>query len=204
MNNVFDKIQTVHSSTEGWCSWSKAQTLASIVISTQPEISVEIGVFYGKSLLPVALAHQHTGKGLVVAIDPWMAEASIAGQVNPQDVEYWNRQAMHQTAYEAFHKKVYELGLQNVVRIERKKSDDFEPPADIGLLSVDGNHGEQAIRDVERYAPKVKRGGFLVADDIEWTGGAVGKAISLLPSMGFVEMYRVKNEHESWAVFQRL
>jgi len=202
--NIFDKIETVHASTEGWCSQKKAFTLAAIVISTQPEISVEIGVFYGKSLLPVALAHQHIGKGGVIAIDPWMAEASIAGQVNPQDVEYWNRQHIHQTAYEAFRKKVYELGLQNMVRIERKKSDDFEPPADIGLLSVDGNHGEQAIRDVERYAPKVKRGGFLVADDIEWTGGAVGKAISLLPGMGFVEMYRVKNEQESWAVFQRL
>lgn len=202
--NIFDKIETVHGSMEGWCSWRKAQTLAAIVISTQPEISVEIGVWYGKSLLPVALAHQHIGKGGVIAIDPWMAEASIEGQVNPADKEWWNRQQIHQVAFDAFKTKVYELGLQSVVRIERKASNDFEPPAGIGLLSVDGNHGEQAIRDVERYAPKVKKGGFLVADDIEWTGGAVGKAISLLPGMGFVEMYRVKNETESWAVFQRL
>lgn len=202
--NIFDRIETVHASTEGWCSWSKAQTLAAIVISTQPEISVEIGVFYGKSLLPVALAHQHIGKGRVIAIDPWSSIASVEGQINPLDVDYWKRQEMHEVAFKAFSTKVYELGLQNVVRIERKTSNDFEPPAGIGLLSVDGNHGEQAIRDVERYAPKVKKGGFLVADDIEWTGGAVGKAISLLPGMGFQELYRVKNEQESWAVFERL
>lgn len=202
--NIFDKIETVHAATEGWCSWTKGQTLASIVLATRPEISLEIGVFYGKSLLPVAMAHQFTGRGTVYAIDPWMAEASIAGQINPLDAAYWNRQEMHQVAYDAFKTSVYELGLQNVVHIERKTSDDFTPPDNIGLLSVDGNHGEQAVKDVERYAPKVKKGGFLVADDIEWTGGAVGKAIALLPAMGFVELFRVKNEHESWAVFQRL
>jgi len=204
MSNIFDKIETVHASTEGWCSWKKAQTLAAIIISTQPEISVELGVWYGRSLLPVALAHQHIGKGGVIAIDPWMAQESVAGQINPADKEWWDRQDIHQAAYDAFKKKVYELGVQNVVRIERKSSDDFEPPEGIGYLHVDANHGEQAITDFKRYAPKVKRGGFLVADDLHWTGGSIITAISLLPEMGFQELYRVENGQESWAVFERV
>ncbi len=202
--NIFDKIEAVHATTEGWCTWKKAQTLAAIVISTQPEISVSIGVWYGRSLLPIALAHQHIGKGRVIAIDPWMAENSIAGQVDPANVEWWKRQNIHQVAYDTFKAKVYELGLQNVVQIERKASDDFNPPDGIMCLEIDGNHGEQSIRDVQRYAPKVKRGGFLIADDLHWTGGSVETAIALLPAMGFQELYRVENDKESWAVFERL
>lgn len=202
--NIFTHIENVHAATEGWCSLKKAHALASIIIATQPEKTVEIGVWYGKSLLPMAMAHQHIGKGVVYAVDPWMAENSIVGQQNQADVEWWKRQNIHDDAYTDFKSKVYQLGLQNVVIIERKASYDFDPPANIGLLSVDGNHGEQAINDIRRYAPNVKRGGFLVADDIEWTGGAVGKAIALLPDMGFQELYRVKNEKESWAVFERL
>jgi predicted O-methyltransferase YrrM len=204
MSDLFNKIQSVHARTEGWCSLLKAETLASIVVATRPAICAEIGCFYGKSLFPVALALRHVGAGKVIAIDPWMAENSVAGQVNPLDVAYWNRQAMHQAAYDNFKARVYEEELQEIVQIERRASDDFEPPAEIGLLHVDGNHGEQSIRDVQRYAPMVKRGGFLVADDLHWTGGSVNKAISMLPEMGFVELYRVENKEECWAVFERL
>lgn len=202
--NLFNHIEAVHAATQGWCSAMKAQTLASIVLATRPEISLEIGVFFGKSLLPVALAHQAIGKGRVIAVDPWAAACSVAGQLNPLDVDYWKRQDMHEQAYESFKNSVKVNGLSEIVEIHRMHSDEFETPGNIGLLSVDGNHGEQAIKDVERYAPKVYRGGFLVADDIEWTGGAVGKAIALLPSMGFIELFRVKNENESWACFQRI
>lgn len=202
--NIFDRIETVHDNTPGWCSSLKANTLAALVIGTRPEITIEIGCFYGRSLLPMALAHQFIGKGSVIAIDPWMAEASVAGQLNPLDVEYWNRQQMHETAYAAFKAKVYELGLQNVVRIERKASDDFEPPEEISILHLDGNHGEQSVKDIQRYAPKIKRGGFLVADDLKWTGLFVEKAVSLLPDMGFVELYRIENESECWACFERV
>ena len=203
MSNIFDRIESVHAATEGWCTWSKAQTLAAIVISTRPEISVEVGVWYGKSLLPVALAHQHIGKGRVIAIDPWMAENSIASQVDPANIEWWKRQNIHQVAYDTFRSKVYELGLQNVVQIERKASDAFQPPHGINLIHVDGNHGDQSVRDIERYAPEVARGGFLVADDLAWSGGSVTRAIGLLPAMGFTELYRVENDKESWACFQR-
>lgn len=201
--NLFNKIEAVHTNTQGWCSIEKAQTLASIILAARPEISLEIGVFFGRSLLPMALAHQAIGKGRIIAVDPWQATASVQGQVNPADQEYWNRQDMHELAYNTFMTRVNELGLNNVVEVQRKRSDEFEPPEGIGLLSVDGNHGLQAVADIKRYAPKVKPGGYLVADDIHWSGHGVEQAIALLPAMGFVELYRVENTSECWAVFQR-
>jgi len=201
--NIFSKIETVHAETSGWCSELKARTLAAIIISTRPDISLEIGVWYGRSLLPIALAHQHVAHGKVIAIDPWLAGCSVAGQENPADREWWSRQDIHETAFQTFMSKVGIYDLKNFVEVHRMHSDEFDPPEGIGLLSVDGNHGQQAEKDMARYAPKVIKGGFLVADDLNWTGGAVSRAIALLPPMGFHELYRVENDKESWAVFQR-
>jgi predicted O-methyltransferase YrrM len=202
--NIFQKIEDIHSQISGWCSKEKAMTLASIVLANRHEISLEVGVWYGKSLLPVALMHQHLGQGKVIAVDPWHSGCSVAGQVNPQDAEWWNRQDIHEVAYRAFDARVRSLELQKFVEVHRMHSDEFDPPQNIGLLSVDGNHGDQAIKDVQRYAPMVKRGGFLVADDLNWTGGSVLRAVELLPDLGFIERYKVVNSQENWAVFQRL
>lgn len=204
--NIFQKIENVHGEISGWCSQQKAQTLASIVLASRPAISLEIGIWFGKSLLPVALVHQHLGIGKVIAIDPWFAGCSVAGQENPADAEWWRHQDRHELAYNSFLAKVKELGLRETVDVQRMHSDEFDPPDGIGLLSLDGNHGVQAIKDIERYAPKVKLGGFLVADDLKWTGGAVERAISLLPVMGFIELYTVEDKESAnhWAVFERV
>lgn len=202
--NIFQKIEAVNREVTGWCSLEKANTLASIVLATRPEISLEVGVWYGRSLLPVALMHQHINFGKIIGVDPWAASASIEGQINKADVDWWKRDEIHETAYLAFQERVKIYGLENFVETRRLSSNDFEPPNGIGLLSIDGNHGDQAIKDVQRYAPKVRRGGFLVADDLNWTGGGVQRAVELLPGMGFIERYRVVNSQENWAVFQRI
>jgi hypothetical protein len=201
--NLFTKIAAVHADTSGWCSELKANTLAAIVLASRPEISVEIGVWYGRSLLPVALAHQSVGKGKVYAVDPWYAGCSVAGQVNPEDAAWWKRQDIHETALAAFLLKVESNGLKDFVSVHRMHSDEFDPPEGIGNLHIDGNHGEQAIKDFQKYAPKVKVGGFLTVDDINWTGGSVLKGTEMLPEMGFEELYKIQNKSENWAVFQR-
>ena len=62
-------------------------------------------------------------------------------------------------------------------------------PEQIGLLVVDGNHGEQSIRDVQRWAPNVTRSGYVYMDDLNWSGGAVQEAERLLLKMGFVPLW---------------
>ena len=48
---------------EGWCAKDKAATLIDLVLMLKPKIVVEIGVFGGKSLVPIAYALQETGSG---------------------------------------------------------------------------------------------------------------------------------------------
>ena len=202
---LFNHIQEVHARTEGWCSWQKAETLSSIVLALRPALCVEIGVWYGRSLFPVAQALQHVGSGKVLAIDPWLAGCSVAGQVNQADVEWWNRQSIHEDAYKGFLAGVERLQLKPFVDVHRMHSDEYDPEQRIGLLSVDGNHGVQAIKDMQRYAPAVERGGFLVADDIQWSGGAVEQAVNGLGGLGFIHLYTVddKQSQNKWPVFQR-
>jgi cephalosporin hydroxylase len=211
MRTIFERIEHVWQHTQGWASWTKAETMAAIVLATRPKVSIEIGIFFGRSFLPVALAHQHVNCGKAIAIDPWLKGCSIEGEDDPKNVEWWNRQDIHEMAHDDFRSKVRELNLAPFVEIHRMHSDEYDPKAEIGLLHIDGNHREQAIKDFARYAPNVVKGGYLIADDLNWTGGAVSRAVALLPGMGFEELYRVEKRgtppHEpddSWAVFRKL
>ncbi len=201
MIKLFQSIETALALLHewGWCSPQKAYSLASAVIALQPETIVEVGVFAGKSLFPMALACQAVGKGKVIGVDPWVSAASVQGQVVEADRQFWN-QVDHEQVYQKFLEIRTIFGLQDVIKIERMISEYFEPPKQIGVLHVDGNHGEQAFRDVQRIAPSVLVGGFCFLDDLDWSGGAVRKGESWLLANGFVRLWQVENG----AMFQRL
>jgi hypothetical protein len=46
----------------------------------------------------------------------------------------------------------------------------------------------------------VRVGGLLFADDLNWTGGGVLRAVAKLKTMGFIELYRL----DTGAMFQRV
>ena len=64
---------------EGWCSEQKASILVELVLKTRPEKIVEIGVFGGKSLVPMACALKENGSGKIYGIDPWSSAESVVG-----------------------------------------------------------------------------------------------------------------------------
>lgn len=198
--SLFQKIQEVVPTLGGWTTVPKAHTLASIIIALRPEVSCELGVWFGRGALSMALAHKEIGKGIVWAIDAWSAQASIQGQVNEKDRTHWNNQPEHDKAYETFTRQVIVLSVQNCVNIVRSKSQDVAPPKNIGLLVIDGNHGETVLSDVDRYAPCVKTGGIVYADDLDWSGGAVRRGVEKLKRMGFNSLYRF----ETGEFFQRV
>ena len=45
----------------------------------------------------------------------------------------------HELFYNIAKNNIIHYGCQNVCKLERKRSDDFEPPKNIGILVVDGN-----------------------------------------------------------------
>jgi len=199
VTTIFDTIDRLVPSLVGWCSVPKAFTLARAVLAMRPDVTVEIGVFGGRSLLPMALAHRQIGKGKIVGIDPWSASASIVGQLCPNDAVWWG-QCDHEQVYKEFMGKVEMLGLQKWVNIIHKNSDEVEPPQIIDLFHLDGNHGEQAHKDAQRFAPNMRVGGLCFLDDIEWTGGGVKRASQFIESIGFVELFR----QDTGAMYQRI
>lgn len=179
-----------------WCSEDKEDALIALVYGLRPKLVVEIGVWRGGSAIPLALALRETG-GQLMAIDPWANVFSVKGQTG--DHEKWWSEVNHEDAYERFVRVLKEQELEQTVTVVRASSSHALVHPNIDLLHVDGNHAEQAITDVSRFAPAVSRGGIVVMDDLHWPGGHVTKAAELLITHGFSELYPV----DTSVVFQR-
>lgn len=197
MQALMDKIALVTHEGGEWCSVEKAHRLATMIAALRPSVIVEIGVWMGGSLVPMALACKHVGHGRIIAIDPWSKSASVAG-MDATNAHWWG-QINHDQAYRHFLSRLDKHELGDIVKIIRSPSDDVVPPSSIDLLHVDGNHSDQAIRDVERFSPNVRSGGLVVMDDVGWIGGNVSRACQILLDTGFVKLYDLG----TGSVFQR-
>ena len=183
-----------------WCDLEKAQTLAAMIVGIRPRVVCEIGVWMGGSFVPMALAlraivdlDRERGRSHVarraIAIDPWAPDESCAGQ-DPVNASWWGS-ADHDRAMATFIDRIDRHGVRDLCEIVRKSSQDAAVPDSIDVLHVDGNHADQARRDVERFAPSVSRGGVLVLDDLSWSGGHVRRAREIARELGFVDMYHL-------------
>lgn len=190
----------------GWCPLQKALDLAATVIALRPSIVVEIGVYGGKSLLPMALACEAVCHGVVIGIDPWSPVASSEGYTG-ENAAWWGK-LDHEGIYQQFNTAVDRLGLKNRVAVERAKSDDAAAPARIDLLHIDGQHTEQAIRDVKKYASLVRMGGIVCLDDLGWQNSGVahvGQAVNALIALGFKLLHSTRTDKgEEWGFYQRV
>lgn len=192
--DLFAEIAATHEAA-AWTSLEKCKVLAAMIVAQRSKLVVEIGVWEGGSLIPQLLALKHLGAGIGVAIDSWSAAASIDGQVDPANVQWWGSQGPHDQAYVKFTSRLAQLGLTDVCRVLRSRSDDVDVRAlvasygPIDLCHIDGNHGDAAIRDVEHFAPHIPTGGLLVFDDLGWSGLSVERARDLAFKMGFVQRY---------------
>lgn len=198
MNELFDKIKETITPLGGWTTVNKAHRFAAVVYALQPEVCVEIGVWCGRGSLAIALALKSVGRGVIHSIDPWSPVASVEGQFEA-DANHWKK-ADHEGAYRCFLEQIQRLDLSAQIKVVRDRSDAVTPPENIGFLVIDGNHGDVAILDVKRYAPKVLIGGLVYMDDLDWSTGSVRRASELLKSMGFKEVYPL----EGGAMYQKV
>jgi predicted O-methyltransferase YrrM len=197
--NLFDKIESIIPKCDGWCSKSKGMLLGATIMTIRPETVLEIGVFGGSSFFPMALAIKEVGRGTLIGVDPWVASESKVGQLNPADEKFWS-ECDHNAVFDKFMGFVRELQVENCVKIERTTSDAYSPPAKLDLIHLDGNHGEQAYKDAQKFLPRVRVGGFAFLDDLDWTGGAVRRAAAYAKSIGFVQLAVI----DTGAYFQRM
>lgn len=198
ISKLFQTIEDIIPKIEGWCSVERASDLASLIVGTKPELSVCIGVWGGRDTFACALAHKYNNFGKVIGVDPWLSKISIDDQRNENE-KFWGKQEFHDLVYNQFLENLKKLNVNDYIHILKNSSNDVESPREIGLLIVDGNHGSQAIRDVNKFAINVNLGGFCYMDDINWDGGNVIQAIKVLESIGFEKIYN----RDTGAFFQR-
>lgn len=198
MSTLNSRIAAIVPTITGWCSVEKAQDLALAVIKSRSSISIEVGVWAGRSVAPMAMAHQEQNHGVVWAIDPWSPAVAAEGY-DKVNADWWGSQN-HELVYQNFLAMLKASGIEQFVKVIRKKSDDVDPPDGVGCLHLDGKHTDQTVRDVERYATKVIPGGFCYVDDIHWSGGGVERGVEKLLSLGFVKLF----DRDTGAMFQRV
>lgn len=201
MHTLFAKISHLTPTLEGWCTVEKAQTLAALVVALRPKVIYEIGVYAGRSFFPMAMALKEVGSGKLVGVEPWDNSVAAVGYVGDNKT-FWHTSVDFNRIKSGYDAKFKELELEGFALVFQGKSDDVTP-VEMDLLHIDGQHTEQAIRDVERFAPFVRVGGIIVMDDVDWRNDGdapVKRSVDVLKNMGFVELYPLG----TGAVFQRI
>lgn len=161
--------------TDGWCWEEKAVKLAEAAWTLRPNLTVEVGVFGGKSFIPMAavVAHldQNQGNHQAIGIDAWEAAAAVDTNEGTAHENYWKDQAMLDGVYSRASARCNALGSRALKLIKARSHESVDQFRDgqIGLFSLDSNHSEfHSMRDATLWIPKVQIGGIIAFDDTAW------------------------------------
>lgn len=194
--------------TQGWATRNKRRQLAQLVIDHECKTIVEIGVFGGRSLIALALAGQLNPSGVrVVGYDPYTVDAALEEMKDPESIAWWQGKtgmdikAIHAGAVKA----VKDCGVEHIARIIAKTdADGIHDWADgsLDLLHLDGNHEDDiSLRTAELWLPKLRAGGILVQDDVNWP--QVRKTIRWLDSQALMRLeWLPEKDGAQWGVWQ--
>ncbi len=168
-NKLKRRIHLIQESAEGWCSEEKAQAFADLVVKVKPKVCVEIGVFGGASLIPVACALKALGSGIILGIDPWDNAECVKYLDYAEDKEHidWWSSVKLNFVYYHFLDKLILYELEDCCRILKMTSDRaVSEIGEIDILHIDGQRSqEQTLKDAKTYFPKVVSGGYIWVGD---------------------------------------
>lgn len=201
MDALFQRIKESIPKMEGWCTPEKGCALAKAIVDTKAELSVELGVFGGRGIISMAMAHEAIGKGVAWGFDPWTKEAALEGENIAGNDEWWGKLDL-EGIYRGFVDHILAHELMKTCYWARLKSQDavklFKDDS-IDLLHADSNHSEKVSCDeVFRWSSKVKDGGYWFADDIDWP--TTKKAQKMLRENGF----KLIEDHKKWAIYRKI
>lgn len=156
-------------SLDGWCSPEKADCIHNLVVENKPELCVELGVFGSRSLIAFAYGLRDNSKGIVWGIDPWTKAAAVEGEENTENGKWWaslDMDAIRNNAMNAISRAELWPWTRVIVAKGEECGDKFDG---IDILHIDGSHTEEkAMLDATLWMPRVKPGGFVIFDDIDW------------------------------------
>jgi hypothetical protein len=154
----------------GWCSGEKALQFIDLVLTERPLIWVEIGVFGGASLFPVASVFKILGEGTVIGIDPWDKIECIKYFDPIKDrihLHWWGNLDLNHICM-SYLTQMCQYGLDRYCTTIRETSEKAIHLIErIDVLHIDGNHSQYcSTQDVLLYLPKVREGGFIWMNDV--------------------------------------
>jgi predicted O-methyltransferase YrrM len=186
---------------EGWMEQPKGEVLAGMVIDHKPQLLVEIGVFGGRSMFAQAFALRENGMGVIWGIDPWSLDAALEGDIGDANKKWWTENINIEDIYLGFVRGVLDFQLSRWIRWIRERSEFVAPlfkDKTVDVVHIDGNHSELcSCRDVGVWNKKIKPGGFLIMDDVQWD--TVTKALKMVETLKYKEVMRTME----FAVFQK-
>ncbi|MBW5444644.1 class I SAM-dependent methyltransferase [Cohnella sp. CFH 77786] len=150
ISQLYQFIDSVY----GWLTTAEQTALLhlpALVDHLDGEI-VEIGSYKGRSTVALGLGSKWISekKRTIYAIDPFVS--------NGYYVDYWNE----------FQNNILRFWLANYVTPIKKFSEEAlqDCPARISALYIDGDQSYSGVkRDIELYAPRVVRGGYIAFHD---------------------------------------
>src|ERR1700722_8967735 len=184
----------------GGCSLSKGYLMAWLIRKYQISSSVDIGVYRGRSLVSQAVAHLGYTGGIVYGVDPWL-NSEVREDDNPALKEAINEFATitdFSAIYEGVVALIDKLKLVQNCTLVRETSRDairfFERERiTFGLIHIDGNHdSDRVMEDVSLYLPRLRRGGFVLMDDVSWN------SIKFAYSVVSKRLYRIYQRTDQW------
>jgi hypothetical protein len=161
----------------GGSSVSKAVAFAALILRDRLTTYAEIGVYRGRSLLPVAEVFRSLGRGSAIGIDPWSVVEARQKDIErfpaaARDVNTFVDSVDWDSLYREVKDRITRLGLQDHCHLIRATSTAAAQNFDDGsldLLHIDGNHDQAVVlKDVTMYLPKVRAGGHVILDDCSW------------------------------------
>ena len=172
-DDVFSLILEAEAKLAGWCSREKALVIASTVLRERPKVCIEIGIFGGRSLVPCAAALRHIGAGEIYGVEAWSPDIAVENATNEINDDWWSKVDFARVKRE-FYGFVAATNLTRYVRVIEAPSGRAAALFDqIDFLHIDGSHSVvNAAEDVILYARKVRAGGIIVFDDVNWQSTA--------------------------------
>jgi FkbM family methyltransferase len=160
---------------EGWCTARKAVWLAGLIAECRCSVVLEIGIYGGRSLIPMALAvREHAPEGEVYGVEAWSSDVGVEIATDAGNDAWWRNVELAAVKAQ-FLRNLLDNELAGIVNVLEMSSDEAFKcltaigPCEFDLIHVDGSHAQaQALRDVESWSGLLRPGGILVLGDLAW------------------------------------
>ncbi len=185
-------IQTYIPHQDGWTTPERCCEMVDRMLEIKAQVSVDIGVFAGRSTIAMGFAARQLGNSIVYGIDPWHVGIAQESDDNPEGVDWWKDKADLEGIHKQAMRDIWAHNLEQWVVIIRSRSEYCDKLfTEIDVLNIDGAHGKVAsCRDVMTYLPKVRSGGICFMDDTNWT--STQEAVKLIEQQ--CDLVRTMNE----------